>query len=69
MDHMTPSQASLSIDQLRDIALSLRLRALRGQPNAALVADALDSLIRTRHAAITQRVREPARRTPFSIRW
>ena len=64
---MTPSQAPLSIDQLREIALSLRLRALRGQPNAAAVADALDSVIRTRRASMIQPPRE-SRRAPFSFR-
>ena len=41
----------LSVDDLDHIALSLRLQCVRGDLNAGLVADALDSVIRRRHAA------------------
>lgn len=59
-----PAPVPLGIAQLRRIALELRLRALRGQPNADAVADALDSVIRARHAALARKNREPAPRSP-----
>ena len=58
-----PAPVPLGIAQLRRIALELRLRALRGQPNADAVADALDSVIRARHAALARKTREPAPRS------
>lgn len=57
-----PAPVPLGIAQLRRIALELRLRALRGQPNADAVADALDSVIRARHAARARKRHEPERR-------
>ena len=45
--HMT----RLSVDDLDQIALGLRLQCVRGDLNAGLVADALDSVVRRRHAA------------------
>lgn len=41
----------LSVDDLDHIALGLRLQCVRGDLNAGLVADALDSVVRRRHAA------------------
>ena len=58
-----PAPVPLGIAQLRRIALELRLRALRGQPNADAVADALDSVIRARHAALARKNLEPAPRS------
>lgn len=63
-----PAPVPLGIAQLREIALEFRLRALRGQPNAEAIADALDSVIRARHAALARKMREPERRGLFSIR-
>lgn len=57
-----PAPVPLGIAQLRRIALELRLRALRGQPNADAVADALDSVIRARHASLARKRHEPERR-------
>ncbi|RZL63052.1 MAG: hypothetical protein EOP81_14155 [Variovorax sp.] len=54
----------LSPDQLHDIALSLRLRALRGDANADLVAAAIDGVVRRRRAAARM---QAARR--FLMRW
>lgn len=54
----------LSPDQLHDIALSLRLKALRGDANAALVAAALDDVVRRRRAASRM---DTARR--YLLRW
>lgn len=45
--HMT----RLSVDDLDHIALGLRLQCVRGDLTAGLVADALDSVVRRRHAA------------------
>lgn len=63
-----PAPVPLGIAQLREIALEFRLRALRGQPNADAIADALDDLIRARQAALTRKIRESERRDFFSIR-
>lgn len=41
----------LSVDDLDHIALGLRLQSVRGDLTAGLVADALDSVVRRRHAA------------------
>jgi hypothetical protein len=56
-----PAPVPLGIAQLREIALEFRLRALRGQANAASIADALDALIRARQAGLTLSLRERER--------
>ena len=47
----------LSVDDLDHIALGLRPQCVRGDLNAGLVADALDSVVRRRHAAQRARPR------------
>lgn len=47
----------LSVDDLGHIAQGLRLQCVCGDLNAGLVADALDSVVRRRHAAQMARPR------------
>ena len=45
----------LSVEDLDQIAFGLRMQSIRGDVNAGLVADALDSVARRRHAARSAR--------------
>lgn len=49
--------ARLSVDDLSDIALQWRLRALRGDPTTTAIAEALESVVRQRRADILARAR------------
>lgn len=52
--------ARLSVEDLDNIAFDLRMKSFRGDVNAGLVADALDSVVRRRHAAELARNRRAA---------
>ncbi|MGJ7490355.1 hypothetical protein [Variovorax sp. ZT4R33] len=60
--------ARLSVEDLDNIALRLRLQGMRGDLNAGLVADALDSVVQRRHAAQLARTRR-ARHGLMSSAW
>jgi hypothetical protein len=53
--HLQPSR--LTVEDLDQIAFRLRLQGVRGDLNAGLVADALESVARRRHAARMMRTR------------
>jgi hypothetical protein len=47
----------LSVEDIDQIAFGLRMKGIRGDVNAGLVADALESVARRRHAARMMRSR------------
>jgi hypothetical protein len=54
--------ARLSIDDLEELALSWRIRSLRGDATTAAIAEALESVVRSRRAAAYARDRVLAMR-------
>lgn len=54
--------ARLSVDDPEEVALSWRIRSLRGDPTTAAIADALESVVRSRRAAAYTRDRVLAMR-------
>lgn len=58
--------ARLSIEDLHELALSWRLRALQGDATTAAVAAAIESVVQQRRAAVAARERVLAARRAWS---